>query len=677
MITSPNQNLLRFPHSTIHLTHIPEWNTFVPYISTKPQVHFFYSFTQPGRSETFRIIAPKTRCQLGPLFAKRVGLLGSILPGGSWWALPELREDGVEPTAALTALRRIWELVADERRVAFVAVVSLVIAALSEISMPSILAASIFSAQSGETVAFSRNALFLLLLCLTSGICSGLRSGCFGILNVTLVKHLRENLYTTILFQDISYFDKERVGYLTSRLTADCQRLSHAIGNDLQLILRNTCQGTGAILNLMVLSWPLALSALVICSILSAIFLVYVQYQRKAAKLIQDFTACANDVALETLSSIRTVRAYGTGKREFGRYKQWLQSLALINLRENVASGFWDLIFSTLYRSMQIFALLLVGLSVLRCHVTVEQLTKYVLYCEWLSYATWRLTNSLTSLLQSIGASEQIFQLINLLPSDQFLAKGVKLQRLAGHIRFANVSFYYPARSMMPVLEHLDFSIEENQVIAIVGLSGSGKSTLLNLLLRLYEPSSGQIYIDGFPLGELDIRWLRQHIGYVAQESHHLFHMDIKSNIKYGCPGNIKQEDIEQAAKKAYAHDFISSLPNGYETLVDDNALSGGQKQRIAITRAILRDPVIMILDEATSALDSECEHYVKESLYALKDESKRRTIIIIAHRLSTAKAADKIFVMDDGRIIEMGDHEELMLKDGLYAKLNKIQADI
>ncbi|XP_068485597.1 ABC transporter B family member 26, chloroplastic-like isoform X2 [Phaseolus vulgaris] len=706
MIMSSSQNFLRFPHSTIHLTHIPEWNTFVPYISTKPQVHFFSSFTHPGRSETFRIIAPKTLCQLGPLFAKRVGLLGSILPSGGWWALPELREDGVETTAALTALRRIWELVADERRVAFVAVVSLVIAALSEISMPSILAASIFSAQSGETMAFSRNALFLLLLCLTSGICSGLRSGCFGILNVTLVKHLRENLYTTILFQDISYFDKERVGDLTSRLTADCQRLSHAIGNDLQLILRNTCQGIGAILNLMVLSWPLALSALVICSILSAIFLVYVQYQRKAAKLIQDFTACANDVALETLSSIRTVRAYGTGKREFGRYKQWLQSLALITLRENVAFGFWDLIFSTLYRSMQvglsflgqvcfklswtclvglsrtgrctckIFAVLLVGLSVLRCHVTVEQLTKYVLYCEWLIYATWRLTNSLTSLLQSIGASEQIFQLINLLPSDQFLAKGVKLQRLAGHIRFANVTFSYPARSMMPVLEHLDFSIEENQVIAIVGLSGSGKSTLLNLLLRLYEPSSGQIYIDGFPLRELDIRWLRQHIGYVAQESH-LFHMDIKSNIKYGCPGNIKQEDIERAAKKAYAHDFISSLPNGYETLVDDNALSGGQKQRIAITRAILRDPVIMILDEATSALDSECEHYVKESLYALKDECKRRTIIIIAHRLSTAKAADKIFVMDDGRIIEMGDHEGLMLKDGLYAKLNKIQANI
>ncbi|TKY63211.1 ABC transporter B family member 26 [Spatholobus suberectus] len=465
---SPSPIFLHFPHSNLGISHIPKWNTSFPFNSTKPQTHFLFSSTRSGRTRTFRVSVSKTRYQLGSPFTKRVGFAASILPCGSWWTLPELREDSTEPVAAMLALRRMWELVADERRVAFVAVGSLVVAALSEITMPSILAASIFSAQSGETVAFSRNALFLILLCFTSGICSGLRSGCFGILNVTLVKRLRENLYTAILFQDISYFDKERVGDLTSRLAADCQRLSHVIGNDLQLILRNTCQGIGAIINLMALSWPLALSALVICSILSAIFLVYGQYQRKAAKLIQDFTACANDVAQETLSSVRIVRAHGTGKKEFGRYKQWLQSLAFVNVRESVAYGFWNLIFNTLYRSTQIFAVLLGGMSVLRCRVTLEQLTKYVLYCEWLIYATWRATNSLTSLLQSIGASEQIFQLMSLLPSDQFLAKGVKLQNLVGHIQFANISFRYPERSMLPVLEHLNFSIEANQVIAIV-----------------------------------------------------------------------------------------------------------------------------------------------------------------------------------------------------------------
>ncbi|KAL2320153.1 hypothetical protein Fmac_029122 [Flemingia macrophylla] len=282
-----------------HFSHsnVPKWHTFYPCNSTKPQTHFL-SFTQPGRCRTFWVSAPRTRCLLGSSFPKRVGFAASIRPGVSWWTLPELRKDIAEPTAAMVALRRMWELVAGERWVAFVGVGSLVIAALSEITMPSILAASIFSAQSGETVAFSRNALFLVLLCFTSGICR------------------------YALYKDISYFDKERVGDLTSRLAADCQRLSHVIGNDLQLILRNTCQGTGAIINLMALSWPLAISALVICSILSAIFMVFGQYQRKAAKLIQYFTACANDVAQETLSSIRIIRAYGTGKTEFERSEQ-------------------------------------------------------------------------------------------------------------------------------------------------------------------------------------------------------------------------------------------------------------------------------------------------------------------------------------------------------------------
>ncbi|CAI8604182.1 unnamed protein product [Vicia faba] len=289
------------------------------------------------------------------------------------------------------------------------------------------------------------------------------------------------------------------------------------------------------------------------------------------------------------------------------------------------------------------------------------------------SSSYWRILETTYS---SIGASEQIFEMMNRLPCDQFLVQGIKLQRLMGHIQFVDVSFHYPARSMMPVLEHLNLSVKANEVIAIVGLSGSGKSTLINLLLRLYEPCSGQVYIDGFPLKELDIRWLRQNIGYVAQEPH-IFHMDIKSNIGYGCPRNINQEDIINAAKLAYAHDFISSLPNSYDTLVDGNVLSGGQKQRIAIARAIIRDPVVMILDEPTSALDSESEHYIKEVLYTLRNETTSRTIIIIAHRLSTVKAADRIIVMDNGRIIEMGNHEELLVKDGLYAKLNKIQADV
>ncbi|XP_044466070.1 ABC transporter B family member 26, chloroplastic-like isoform X2 [Mangifera indica] len=578
----------------------------------------------------------------------------------------QVERETAKPITVWIALSRMWTLIGNEHWLLYVAFIALIVAAVcyfffcfssylfaltnfrivcfktrlliwskyimlqvSEISMPSILAASIFSAQRGETIVFLRSSRFLFMLCLTSGLCSGLRSGCFGIANMILVKRLRESLYSALVFQDILFFNTEAVGCLTSRLGADCQKLSNVIGNDVNLILRNSLQGIGALINLLVLSWPLALSALVICSVLSAVFLVYGQYQKKAAKLNQEFNACAHEVAQETLSMMRTVRVYGTEHKELGRYKQWLDKLASIGVYESMAYGLWNMSFITFYRSMQLLT--------------------YVLYCEWLIYATWRVVDNLTSLLQSIGASEKVFQLVDLLPSNQFLSKGVRLQKIMGHIQFVNVSFHYPSRATVPVLDNACLTIEANEVVAIVGLSGSGKSTFVNLLLRLYEPISGQILIDGFPLKELDIRWLREKIGFVGQEPH-LFHMDIKSNIMYGCPRDIKHEDIEWAAEQAYAHEFILSLPQGYETLVDDALLSGGQKQRIAIARAILRDPAILILDEATSALDSESEHYVKGVLRRFRNDNEtKRTIIVIAHRLSTIKDVDRVVVIDGG----------------------------
>ncbi|CAL5370122.1 unnamed protein product [Camellia sinensis] len=341
--------------------------------------------------------------------------------------------------------------------------------------------------------------------------------------------------------------------------------------------------------------------------------LIFQQFQKKAAKFTQEYSASANEAAQETFSLIRTVRVYGTEEEGLGRYNQWLDKLVYIGIRESIAYGSWYLSFNTLYRSTQVFAVLLGGILILTGHVSAEQLVKYVLYCEWLIYAAWRLEDNLSSLLQAIGATEKVFQLMVLMPSDQFLSKGTKLQRLVGKIEFVNVSFYYPSRSMVPVLEHVNIS---------VGLGGSGKSTLVNLLLRLYEPTRGE--------EKLDIRWLRDRIGFVGQEPH-LFHMDVKSNISYGCSRDIKQQDVEWAAKQANAREFISSLPNGYETIVDDGLLSGGQKQRIAIGRAIVRDPAILILDEATSALDAENEYCIARLLHAFRNDCRvKRTVIAI-----------------------------------------------
>ncbi|XP_019424169.1 PREDICTED: ABC transporter B family member 26, chloroplastic-like [Lupinus angustifolius] len=603
----------------------------------------------------------------------------SVLPGGKWW---DLSDEDVEvqvlaqPVTVWRALAKMWDLVSRDRWVIFAAFTALIFAAVSEISIPHFMTASIFSAQSADVTVFHRNVRLLVLMCTISGICSGIRGCCFGIANMILVKRMRETLYSSLLLQDISFFDTETVGDLTSRLGADCQQVSRVIGNDINLILRNLLQGTGSLIYLLALSWQLGLSTLLICSILAAVMLRYGRYQKKSARLIQEVTASANEVAQETFSLIRTVRVYGTEEEELGRYKSWLGKLADISLRQSAAYGFWNLSFNTLYHSTQVIAVLFGGISILAGHITAEKLTKFILYSEWLIFSTWWVGDNISNLMQSVGASEKVFHLMDLTSSSQFIARGVKLQSLTGQIEFLNISFHYPSRPTVPVVQLVNFVVHPSEVVAIVGLSGSGKSTLVNLLLRLYEPTNGQILIDGIPLKNMDVIWWRERIGYVGQEPK-LFRMDISSNIRYGCARDVKQEDVEWAAKQAYAHDFISALPNGYETLVDDDLLSGGQKQRIAIARALLRDPKILILDEATSALDAESEHNVKGVLRSVRSDShSRRSVIVIAHRLSTIQAADRIVVMDSGHVLESGSHRELLLKDGLYARLTRKQAD-
>ncbi|KAE8690840.1 ABC transporter B family member 26 [Hibiscus syriacus] len=603
---------------------------------------------------------------------KWIDFLRSVLPGGSWWSFSDEVEVNfvAKPVTVWRALARMWQLIANDRLVIFAAFSTLIVAALSEISIPHYLTASIFSAQTREIATFHMNVRLLIVMCVTAGICSGLRGCFFGIANMILVKRMRETLYSALLLQDISFFDGETVGDLTSRLGSDCQQVSRVIGNDLNLILRNALQGTGALIYLLILSWPLGLCTLVICCSLAAVMTVYGLYQKKTAKMVQEFGASANEVAQETLSLMRTVRVYGTEKQEMKRYNRFLDKLAEISLRQSAANGIWNLTFNTLYHATQVIAVLVGGMYILAGHITAEKLTKFVLYSEWLIYSTWWVGDNVSSLMQSVGASEKVFQLMDLMPSDQFTSKGKHFicfdrqndtAKAAGVYRICKCIFSIPFKingmlslvPQVPVLQHINLSVHPGEVVALVGLSGSGKSTMVNLLLRLYEPTNGQILIDGVPLNELDIKWLRGKIGYVGQEPK-LFRMDISSNIKYGCTRNIKQEDVEWAAKQAYAHDFITLLPDGYNTLVDDDLLSGGQKQRIAIARAILRDPRILILDEATSALDAESEHNVKGVLRSVRsDLSSRRTVVVIAHRLSTIQAADRIVVMDRGQIVE------------------------
>jgi len=502
------------------------------------------------------------------------------------------------------------------------------------------------------------------------------RSCCFGIANMILVKRMREMLFDSILSQDIAFFDEETVGDLTSRLGSDCQQVSRVIGNDLNLISRNLLQGIGALIYLLILSWPLGLCTMLTCGTLSTIMLVHGRYQKKASKFAQEFTASANNVAQEAISLVRTVRVYGTEKQEIKRYTKWLDKLYDVSFRQTMAYGGWSLSLNYLYHSTQVLAVLIGGIAIMNGKFTAEQLTKFTLYAEWLILSTWWIGDNWSSLMQSVGASEKVFRLMDLLPSKQLTSKGLRLQKLEGRIQYADVEFSYPSRPSAPILRRLNLTLNPNEVVAIVGLSGSGKSTIVNLLLQLYEPTNGQILIDGVPLSELDTRWFRERIGFVGQEPK-LFRMDVSSNIKYGCPREVSQEEVEWAAKQAYAHDFLMALPDGYNTIVDDALLSGGQKQRVAIARALLRDPAILVLDEATSALDAESEHYVKSVITEVSTDPKaRRTVIIIAHRLSTIQAADRIIVMENGSIVEDGKHSELVKQNGLYSRLAQRQND-
>ncbi|CAH9091292.1 unnamed protein product [Cuscuta europaea] len=677
LIRNRDKRLHLFPKSDSHLlfSKYPSKKSYgYVYTATSASVNGFSSQNY-GKERSFE----ESDAGLGEKFWKGVQFARDILPGGSWWRLsPEEVEVEMvaEPVTVMLALQRMWDLIAEDRWLIFSAFAALVVTALSEISIPHFLTASIFSVQSSSISVFHRNVRLLAVLSIVAGVCSGLRGCFFGMANMVLVTRMREKLYSSLLLQDISFFDSETVGDLTSRLGADCQQVSRVIGNDLNLILRNLLQGIGALIYLLVLSWPLGLCTLAICSTILILMLLYGRYQKNAAKLIQEYTASSNEVAQETLSLMRTIRAYGTEKLELERYSWWLGRLADISLRQSAAYGFWSSGFNTLYHSMQVIAVVIGGMFILAGHITAEKLTKFILYSEWLIYSAWWVGDSVSSLMQSVGASEKVFHLMNLEPSSEFIAKGSKLGKLSGHIQFENVTFHYPTRVTIPVLRKVSFTVNPGEVLAIVGLSGSGKSTLVSLLLRLYEPTSGQVRIDGYPVKDLDIKWLRERIGYVGQEPR-LFHTDISSNIRYGCTLNISQEDVEWAAKQASAHNFILAFPNGYQTLVDDELLSGGQKQRIAIARALLRDPDVLILDEATSALDAESEHNIKGVLRAVRRDLKTtRTVIVIAHRLSTIQAADRIVVMDSGNIMEMGNHRELLHSGGLYAQLAQRQAD-
>lgn len=509
-------------------------------------------------------------------------------------------------------------------------------------------------------------ALGMAAVSLLFGASIAIRYYLFSVAGERVVTRLRETLYRHLLDQEIGFFDQRRTGELTSRLAADTSVLQNAVSVNVSMALRNVAQSVGGVALLFYTSPVLTLLMLAVVPAVAISAVYYGRRVRRLAKQTQDALARAGEIAEESLAGIRTVRAFAAEKDEADRYEQAVEgSFVLARKRIRAGASFMAGAAFAGYASAAL-VFWYGGRLVSEGRMTVGGLTTFLVYTLMVAFALGGLADLWADFMRALGAAERVFELLDRVPA-MANAGGDELPQVAGRIALHGVTFAYPSRADVMVLQGFDLEVNPGEVVAVVGPSGAGKSTVAALVNRLYDPLQGQVALDGVDLRRLSPPWLRRQIGVVAQEPI-LFSTSIAANIRYGRP-DASDAQIEDAARVANAYGFITGFPDGFATQVGERGvqLSGGQKQRLAIARAVLKDPRILVLDEATSALDAESEHLVKEALDRLM---RGRTTLIIAHRLSTVRDANRVVVIDGGRVVQNGSHAVLMGEDGLYRRL-------
>ena len=518
----------------------------------------------------------------------------------------------------------------------------------------------------GSPAQVDRAALFMVLVALLQAIAVSARFTLISLAGERAVTRIRERLFAGILDQEIGFFDQRRTGELTSRLASDTSVLQSAVSANISIGLRSVAQIAGGIGFLL---WTSPVLTGLMLAVVPPIALGGVLYGRRVRKLsrdVQDALASANEVAEEAISGIRTVRSFAAEGAESSRYSARTQNAYALAKKRVLAGASFMAAGSFAAYAAAAAVFWYGGRLVLRGQMTVGGLTSFLVYTLIVAFSLGALADLWADFMRSLGAAERIFELLDRKP-EMAPSGGVVLAQVRGEVALEEVRFAYPSRKDVRVIDGISLRLSPDEVVAVVGPSGAGKSTLSALIGRLYDPDSGHLRLDGRDLRDLDVSFLRRQIGTVAQEPI-LFSTTVAENIRYGRPG-ASEAEIAAAARAANAHAFIERFPQGYQTLVGERGvqLSGGQKQRVAIARAVLKDPRILVLDEATSALDAESEHLVKEALERLM---KGRTTLIIAHRLSTVKDADRVVVLDAGRIVQSGPHSMLLREDGLYRRL-------
>jgi ATP-binding cassette subfamily B protein len=560
------------------------------------------------------------------------------------------------------------------------ALASLFVSSLLSLSFP-YLAGSIIDAAmhplkgSGGMARADRTALLLMgILALQAGL-SYFQSLSLATAGQRSVVDLRRDTYGRLISLPMAFFAQRRVGELASRLSSDLIQIEDTLITVLPQFLRQSIILIGGIALIAVTSLQLTGIMLASLPVIIVAAVVFGRKTRKIAREAQDRLADTAAIVEETLQGILNVKAFSNEGYELNRYHEGLGAFLTITLRgARLRAAFVAFIVFALFGF--IVLVLWSGSRLLQQgQITFGQLTRFALYTTFVAGAMGQFAELYSQLQKAIGATQRVRELLRETGEVEVLLGPVPpsaLPRLRGDIVFENVHFSYPSRPGVEVLHAIGLAATSGQRIALVGPSGAGKSTLISLLLRLYDPSSGRLLIDGRDARDYRLAELRGQMSMVPQEVL-LFGGSIADNIAYGKPG-ASAEEIEQAARQANAHDFIQAFPERYATLVGDRGLklSGGQRQRVAIARAILKNPAILILDEATSSLDSESERLIQEALETLM---QGRTSFIIAHRLATVRHVDRIMVIAGGRVVEFGTHLELQaVTDGIYRRLAALQ---
>lgn len=583
---------------------------------------------------------------------------------------------GARGKVKLRPLARLLPYVAKYSGRALAALAALTVAALTTLVVPLAVRRMIDFGFSDKAVQLidSYFAVMILVVAVLA-VSSALRYYLVTTLGERIVADLRSDVFTHLTHLSSAFFDATRAGEIVSRLTADTTQIKSTVGASVSIALRNLVLFVGGAAMMVVTSPRLSLFVLGAIPVIVLPLVGFGRAVRKRGRAAQDTLADASGYANELIGAMRTLQAFTNEKLAQSRFGAAVeQAYAAARGATKVRAMLTAVVIFLVFTS--IVVVLWVGAQdVLTGSITPGRLGQFVLYAVFAAGGLGELSQVWGEIAQASGAAERLFEILDVEPQIKAPARPVVLPKPAsGTIEFRDVDFAYPGRPNVPVLDRLSFRVAPGEKLALVGPSGAGKSTIFQLILRFYDPVSGNVSFDGVHLPDADPAELRARIALVPQDAV-VFGTSIRENIQFGRP-EATDAEIDKAAEAAHASEFIRRLPLGYETPVGERGvtLSGGQRQRIAIARAILRKAPLLLLDEATSSLDAESETLVQQ---ALKRLMLNRTSIVIAHRLATVQSCDRILVLDHGRIVEEGTHASLASAGGLYARLAKLQFEV